>query len=582
MIKRVSIKNFKRFREQTFELDGSVVLAGPNNTGKSTLLQAIATWKFGINCWAEHRQKTKSKAEKRSGVAIQRADITSVPLREMNLLWKDRKVAGLSGKSGPWQLITIDVEGQSNGEKWRCGLEIKYANPESVYVRPLGVKDFDPEKIKDFPPPAAAELDIVYIPPLSGIERDEPRRDRGMQDLLIGQGRPGEILRNLLLQISEKENPNDWNKLSKHVRDLFNVELLKPAYTPEQPHIICEYRESARDPSNLAKQEETKSKKRRSKPKPLDLSSAGSGTLQVLLLLAFLYARPAAVILLDEPDAHQYPMLQKQVYSLIRKIARERGAQVIAASHSEAIIDMTEPTRLIGFGGQNPCVLVHKEQRKQMNQALKLVTTKELMFVRDFNGVLYLEGKSDEQILAEWAKILDHPARTILERSFVHPLEGNVIKKARDHLFAMQGLYPTIRAVCLLDGDNSDEPGQETLPSGLVVLRWNRYEIENYLLNPEAIKRFINFPLLDSEVDKRFWKQVPPGTDLFGDHTALQRIKASDEFLVPLFDELKQDILKSDLYLLAAAMKQDEIHPEVKEKLDRIAEHLAPKKELKK
>ena len=51
MIRRLTLRNFKRFREQSFMLADSVVLAGPNNAGKSTLLQAIATWKLGLDRW---------------------------------------------------------------------------------------------------------------------------------------------------------------------------------------------------------------------------------------------------------------------------------------------------------------------------------------------------------------------------------------------------------------------------------------------------------------------------------------------------------------------------------------------------
>ena len=51
MISRLTLRNFKRFREHTFELADSVVLAGPNNAGKSTLLRAIATWKLGLDRW---------------------------------------------------------------------------------------------------------------------------------------------------------------------------------------------------------------------------------------------------------------------------------------------------------------------------------------------------------------------------------------------------------------------------------------------------------------------------------------------------------------------------------------------------
>ena len=297
------------------------------------------------------------------------------------------------------------------------------------------------------------------------------------------------------------------------------------------------------------------------------MSNAGSGTLQVLLLLAFLYARPAAVILLDEPDAHQHVILQRQVYDLIRKVARERGGQVLIATHSEVVLDATEPTRVLGFFGESPRPLVNETQRNQLREALKRLTTTDLLLGREVGAVLYVESETDERILGEWVRILNHPAQSFFERPFVRSLGGRSLREAREHFFAMQAAFPGLPALCLLDGDNRDEPDAETTRAGLVVLRWRRYEIENYLLQPEAIKRFAKFPL----VEEAFWRQVPRGTDLFGDHVSLVRVKASDEFLVPLLAEIGQPTPKRDLYLLAAEMRPDEIHPEVVEKLDRVA-----------
>ena len=545
MIRRVTIRKFKRFREQTFELAESVVLAGPNNAGKSTLLQAIATWKLGLDRWLAQREG--GRAVKRSGVAITRADFTAVPLREMNLLWEGRKVTGPRGMSGTRRLIEVVVEGGTGAEAWTCGIEFQYSNPEVVHARPQQAKDLDPAAIRAFPPSAARALDIVLVPPLAGIERDEPRRDRGMQDLLVGQGRPGEILRNLLWEIAAN-SPENWQRLAEHIRTLFQIEVLAPSYAPAQPYIVCEYREPGRD-------------------RPLDLSNAGSGTLQVLLLLAFLYARPAAVILLDEPDAHQHVILQRQVYDLIRKVARERGGQVLIATHSEVVLDATEPTRVLGFFGESPRPLVNETERNQLREALKRLTTTDLLLGREVGAVLYVESETDERILGEWARILKHPAQSFFERPFVRSLGGRSLREAREHFFAMQAAFPGLPALCLLDGDNRDEPDAETTRAGLVVLRWRRYEIENYLLQPEAIKRFANFPL----VEEAFWRQVPRGTDLFGDHVSLVRVKASDEFLVPLLAGVGQPTPKRDLYLLAAEMRPDEIHPEVVEKLDRVA-----------
>ena len=564
MIRRITVKNFKRFREQKFDLSDSVVLAGPNNAGKSTLLQMVAMWKLALHRWISQREG--SRAARRTGVAIPRADITAVPLREMNLLWEDRRVTGPQGMSGTPRLIEIVVEGFQDDQPWSCGIELQYANPELVYARPSGAKDLDREAIQDFPPAAAKALEIVHVPPLSGIERDEPRRDRGMQDLLVGQGRPGEILRNLLLEIVESDRTEDWKALAEQIRDLFQVELLKPVYSPAQPYIVCEYRELSRKTGRSSR--------------PLDLSNAGSGTLQVLLLLAFLYARPATVILLDEPDAHQHIMLQGQVYDLIRRVAHDRRGQVIMATHSEVVLDATEPERVLGFFGDAPRALTSETERDQVREALKRVTTTDLLLGRDAGGVLYVEGETDEKILKAWAHILNHESNEYFKRPFVHWLGGRSLREAKTHFFAMRAAFPRIRGLCLVDGDNLDQPDQETTKAGLEVLRWRRYEIENYLLHPESIARFVDhLPLMQPIIDEAFRQQVPQGTDFLGDHVALTRIKASEEFLIPLLDRVGKGTRKRDFYLLASVMRESEIHPEVREKLDAIASVLNPVKE---
>ncbi len=554
MIKRVVLRNFKRFVDQAFELPDSVILAGPNNAGKSTLLQAIATWKLGLDRWVA--LKKSSKAVKRSGAPISRADFTAVPLREMNLLWEDRRVSGSAEKPGAPRLIEILLDGETDKKPWSCGLEFQYANPELVYVRPLGAKSLPQEEIRSFPDPNGARLEVIHVPPLSGIERDEPRRDRGMQDLLIGQGRPGEVLRNLLWEIAQNRK-EDWNALVAHVQGLFQIEVLEPSYSPAQPFIVCEYRETKHD-------------------RPLDLANAGSGTLQVLLLLAFFYARPATVILLDEPDAHQHVILQKQVYDLIRKVARERGGQLVVATHSEVVLDSTEPTRVLGFYGTTPRTLASDVERDQLREALKRVTTTELLLGSEVGAVLYVESETDEKIIGEWARILEHRAEQFFKRPFVHWLGGRSLHEARGHFFALRAAFPGIRGLCILDGDNREEPDDEMTKAGLRVLRWRRHEIENYLLRPELIKRFVNFPLVDGQIEEKFWEQVPSGTDLFADHVSLVRIKASEEFLVPLLKMVGRETPKKDLYLLAATMTDEEIHPEVREKLDVIAEELNP------
>jgi len=48
MITQIKIKNFKKLDTISFGLSQSVVLIGPNNSGKSTIFQALCLWEIGI------------------------------------------------------------------------------------------------------------------------------------------------------------------------------------------------------------------------------------------------------------------------------------------------------------------------------------------------------------------------------------------------------------------------------------------------------------------------------------------------------------------------------------------------------
>jgi len=546
MITKVVLKNYKKFGEVTFDVGQNIVLAGPNNTGKTTLLQAIATWNFGLQKWVEQRFTTKSRAKIRTGVPIVRKDFTPVPVRDMNLLWENRQVALGKPDPGKPRPIEITIHWKSQDTEWNIGLTFTYGNPEMVYVKPSQGKENEVIRILD----QEKNLRIIHIPPFSGIEVDETRYDIGFQNRLVGLERPGEILRNLLLDIATKHE-SQWEILSDQIKEIFGVEIQKPQYSEGDPFIVCEYRP-------------------RSGGRSLDVASAGSGFLQVLMLLAFFYARPAAVLLLDEPDAHSHIILQRQVYDLLKKVASEKSSQLILATHSEVLLDATDPGQVISFVSAKPRILIDKTERDRVREAIRRLTTIDFLLAQEIGAILYLEGESDEAILREWARILEHPARRFLEKPYVHHLGGSHLKDAKDHFFALRAVDSQIRGLCILDGDNREKPDSEMARAGFRVIRWKRYEIENYLLQPNAIKRFVKFPLFEETIEREFWKQVPNGTDLFSDHVSLARLKASDEFFIPLLTSVNKPTFKKDLYLIAAQMDRGEIHPEIIEKLDAI------------
>ncbi len=200
--RRIPGKSFKRFRERRVDLSDSVVLAGPHNAGKSPLLQMVALWKLALHRWISNAREAG-----RAGGRASPSPAPPLPLCRFG-------TCPCCGKTGGELVHRAGLEHRDfSRSSWRgC----RMARPGSVESNsntpsrswclpgPRGARGLDRDASLDCPPAAATALAIVQGPPLSGIERDEPRRDRGLQDLLVGLGRPGEMLRNLLLAPSRE------------------------------------------------------------------------------------------------------------------------------------------------------------------------------------------------------------------------------------------------------------------------------------------------------------------------------------------------------------------------------------------
>src|SRR5712692_2240997 len=171
MLTSLTIRNFKRFKDITIELGSPVVFIGPNNSGKTTALQALALWDIGLRRWNEKRSGKKTP-EKRPGVTINRRDLIAVPVPDANLLWRDLHVRDVRKTNAQQETknvrIDIVVEGVDNAKEWKCGLEFDYANEESFFCRPLRLSEGSSGARMSIPP-EAAKVRVAYLPPMSGL-----------------------------------------------------------------------------------------------------------------------------------------------------------------------------------------------------------------------------------------------------------------------------------------------------------------------------------------------------------------------------------------------------------------------------
>ena len=530
MINKVVVNNFKKFEHLEFELTDHLVIAGPNNSGKTTLLQAIASWSEFAFQWSNNNPDlVREEDGNYPSTSLNLLKFYSVPLADFDHLWTSKNV---EHPASLW----------IHTDKWSIGFEILYKEQELAAIRPAkAVNEDDIEQYINEP------LISVYVPPLSGLNITEPPFDSVVIPERLARAQAGSILRNLLLAISQ--DTQKWQTLQEVVHSFFRYELLFPS---RAPGILASYRHSAQDTS-------------------YDLSSAASGFLQVLLVHAALLYKEASIVLIDEPDAHLHILLQDKMYRNLREHARQNRSQLIIATHSERLINAADEENLRLLAGK----LRKVNHKRKLKDTLYLENI-EIMLAGTEPGILYIEGPTDIPILREWARTWGHPLLPFLEKPFGWETAEKEWPAVR-HFSAMQLVVPDFCGVELCDGDYKDHSNTPAPPEGMKRLYWNRYEIESYLIHPQAIARFVESIGGQQGADKAetyMKRQLPPMLyeDPFELSDYLQGTKAKN-VLANILNAAGLDVKETDYYQIAAQMTKEEIHLEVVEKLDAIAEH---------
>ena len=305
VIRRFTIKGFKRFeRETAIDLDPVTVLVGANNSGKSTILQALTLFQYCVE--TTRRANDNGRGNERNGrIDLGQRSVSPdqfgvLPVAEPTDLWPNGRVS--PGR----QSIELRAE-YDNGAEIAFTLKLSY-NRFSITPRSGG----------DLAE-AVHQRDIRLIPVFSGfLPREEYLTLPARQERMRLQ-RHGEMVRNLLWELRERHEAR-WKTLLELLGDLFPESVLRIAFDVDVDRFInAAYRD-------------------RALTRELDVVVTGSGFHQALQILVSVLTPGARVLLLDEPDAHLHARLQEQLMDIMVRLARDEQAQFILATHSPPLL----------------------------------------------------------------------------------------------------------------------------------------------------------------------------------------------------------------------------------------------------
>ena len=603
-IRYVEIERFKTFADKVhIDLGHPAVLIGPNNAGKTSVIQALSLWSRGVKSWYEKKGNPQRKARReRISAGINRLNILDVPVSQTRFFWSGTRVRQANT---PIEVI-INVGVEQEGITRDCRLIFTYRDSEVIYCKPCQ-ETVNHDDLLHF----AASLQLHLLYPMSGImagisnDTEEAPLPDGRINVFLGQGQTAQVLRNICYKVVENDvthGTNDWAKIVDLINRIFLVKLRKPIFNETRGSLAMVYRQPDVE-------------------KELDISLAGRGLQQTLLILSYLYWNKHSILMVDEPDAHLEILRQKQIYQILNHVAEENGCQVIIATHSEVILDDAVDTNLtLLLNGE----AVNLARQQDMKNALRSFGIEHYYRAKVHPRILYIEGSTDIEMLRGLARKLDHKkAIEILEGKLncyytqnVEPndtLENRLDRAAgaffgnvRAHFHTIKRFVPAFKGIALFDSDGlarSDDIGDD-----LAVSYWKQYELENYFISPDVLLRYSDdqfnkkLSLYASAYCEKF-KEVMDGfllTEVFnGDQeqlfeyynasaglkrTLMKSVKMSD-FAEKVFDKFaaihKQPILlnKGNFYKLIDYCPRKELPDEIHEKLDILVRFLEVQEE---
>jgi len=460
-IKSLWVENMKGFEGLEIEFSDFNVLVGPNNCGKTTILQAIDLCFRLIQYHAEFQKNVL--VTPRQG---RRIIDEMLPVAESVDFWFHRRYR--VGNTRVPVVIGAELEG---GYRFEFEIKRLWGGLNSRMTQlPEGVSQETITEILARRP--------TLIPSSFGVVKREEFHTPARIEILALTGQHNEILRNHLRDLWAKF-PEVYRGLQDDLRTHFGGTIGSVEFSfEEDQYISVNYEESGFEH---------------------DVFSAGGGFLQILQVLTYLYLQTPGIVLLDEPDSHLHSSLQRLVVDLLGTLNRREKLQIIMATHSKEIINYVDASHILPISRslKQARPLEHHSSVVPILQDLGAIDNADLANLVASRRCVFVEGSLDKTLLPRFAARLSSTVFEGQTQVVLIPMKGVDHPEKYVGLDIFESVVgKPIKAVIIRDRDGlPDDLVQEICDHvsgrGRDVVVLDRTHIENYLLLPKVIWRVI-------------------------------------------------------------------------------------------
>lgn len=450
MLTQLRVNNYRRFENFSLALKNGNILSGPNNSGKSSLIDAL---RIASACLRYAARRTPETLQLEDGRIVDGHQIPEgrIPVNLLNAVHNyndDDASIELRNTEGARLTILLNVARLTrffietdDGRRLNTPSRFASAFPESFTI----------------------------VPTLGALEQDE----KWVQDETIQKGALTRLSSRHLRNVWYRKSDREFDEFAKDVSHAWsNITIHKPERRGD--YIDMYFSENRLD---------------------REVYWSGFGFQIWLQILTHLHrTSPDNIVVIDEPDIYLHPDVQKR----LMRILRERYVQFVIATHSVEIINDAAPLEIVTIDPEyrSGRRIRSEDDYARLYQYVGSSQNAELARVAKSRKVVFVEGK-DRRIIAAFARRLGFERILTGVVPFVELGGFGGWEKAKTAVWAIREILSLeITVFCLFDRDyrsaaEMDAFEQGFRQDGMPCFVMKRKEIENYLLEIEPLTKAI-------------------------------------------------------------------------------------------